>query len=145
MSKKLQVYHTPEIAVTFDPNICIHSGVCSGGLPAVFDVSRAAWIHPGAASAEAVQALVGQCPSGALQAVRAGHPPAKPAAAGAVTVTFQSDGPALIKGDIALELPTGVKGRRDGSVAVCRCGQTQNDPYCDGSHGRTGFRSPRRS
>lgn len=145
MGKKLQVYHTPEIAITFDPNLCIHSAVCIRGLPVVFDVSRADWVRPGAASADAVQALVARCPSGALQAVRAGQVPERTPAVGGPTVTFQSDGPVLIRGALDLTLPTGVKERREGSVAVCRCGQTQNDPWCDGSHSRSGFRSPRRS
>lgn len=34
MSKRLQVYETPEITVTFDPGVCIHSAVCIRGLPA---------------------------------------------------------------------------------------------------------------
>lgn len=143
MGKKLQVYHTPELAVTFDPNICIHSAVCLRGLPAVFDVARADWIRPDAASADEVQALVAKCPSGALQSVRAGHPPAKPTTEGAGTITFQSDGPALFKGPVDVELPTGAQERRQGTVAFCRCGKTKNDPYCDGSHGPSGFRSPR--
>ncbi len=144
MTRKLQVYHTPEILVTFDPNVCIHSAVCIRGLPAVFDVSRADWVRPDAASAEAVEALVAKCPSGALQSVRAGHPRSRAATpqAGAA-VTFQSDGPALLQGLVEVRLPTGASEQRDGSVAFCRCGQTKNDPYCDGSHGRTGFRSPR--
>jgi uncharacterized Fe-S cluster protein YjdI len=143
MSKKLQVVHTAELAVTFDPNICMHSGVCIRGLPAVFDVSRADWIHPGAAAAEEVQALVARCPSGALQSVRAGHPPAKSAAGTGATIAFTSDGPARVRGTLDLELPTGEKLQREGPIAFCRCGQTKNDPYCDGSHGRAGFRSPR--
>ena len=28
MSRPLQVYETPEITVTFEPDLCIHSGVC---------------------------------------------------------------------------------------------------------------------
>ena len=44
--KRLQVYETPEITVTFDPNVCIHSGVCLMGLPAVFDVERKRWVRP---------------------------------------------------------------------------------------------------
>jgi len=67
MSKRLQVYDTPEITVTFDPDVCIHSGVCVRGLPAVFDVQRKRWVRPELAPAAEVAAQVARCPSGALQ------------------------------------------------------------------------------
>jgi uncharacterized Fe-S cluster protein YjdI len=67
MSKRLQVYETDEISVSFDPNICIHSGVCVRGLPKVFDVKRKHWIRPELATAEEVAAQIRKCPSGALQ------------------------------------------------------------------------------
>lgn len=67
MAKRSQAYETPEIIVTFDPNVCIHSGVCVRGLPAVFDVSRRRWVRPELASAADVAAQVARCPSGALQ------------------------------------------------------------------------------
>jgi uncharacterized Fe-S cluster protein YjdI len=65
--RRLQVYDTPEIRVTFDPHICRHTGVCLRGLPKVFDIKRKRWIAPEAASAAAVAAQVERCPSGALQ------------------------------------------------------------------------------
>jgi uncharacterized Fe-S cluster protein YjdI len=67
MSKRLQVYETPEITVTFDPNRCIHSGVCVRGLPEVFDVSRKRWVRPELTAARVVADQVARCPSGALQ------------------------------------------------------------------------------
>ena len=67
MAKRLQLYETDEIVVTFDPNACIHSGVCVRGLPAVFDVQRKRWIKPELAPAADVAAQIGRCPSGALQ------------------------------------------------------------------------------
>ena len=67
MAKRLQVYETPGITVTFDPNICRHTGVCVRGLPAVFDVRRHAWVKPELASPAEVAAQVARCPSGALQ------------------------------------------------------------------------------
>ena len=67
MSKRLQVYETPEITVTFDPSVCIHSGVCLLGLPAVFDIKRKRWVRPEIASAAEVAAQIDRCPSGALQ------------------------------------------------------------------------------
>ena len=67
MARKLQVYETPGIVVTFDPDICKHTGVCLRGLPAVFDVKRKRWIQPELGSPADVAAQVARCPSGALQ------------------------------------------------------------------------------
>ncbi len=67
MEKHLQTYETDEIIVTFDPNVCIHSGVCLRGLPKVFDIKRKRWVVPEAAPAADVAAQVARCPSGALQ------------------------------------------------------------------------------
>jgi uncharacterized Fe-S cluster protein YjdI len=67
MPKRLQVYETDEISVSFDPNICIHSGVCVRGLPKVFDIKRKRWVRPELATAQQVAAQIERCPSGALQ------------------------------------------------------------------------------
>jgi uncharacterized Fe-S cluster protein YjdI len=67
MARKLQTYETPGITVTFDPDVCIHSGVCLRGLPKVFDIKRKRWVAPEAAAAGDVAAQVARCPSGALQ------------------------------------------------------------------------------
>ncbi len=64
---RFQTYETPEITVTFDPKLCVHSGICLRGLALVFDVNRRRWIRPELASASEVAAQVARCPSGALQ------------------------------------------------------------------------------
>jgi uncharacterized Fe-S cluster protein YjdI/CDGSH-type Zn-finger protein len=139
--KRLQVYQSHEITVTYDPNICVHAGTCVRGLPAVFDTSRADWIHPDAAPAEEVAALVARCPSGALQAIRPGIAPVRPVdSPGTVTVRIVADGPAQIRGPVHLEFPSGAESDRT-SFAICRCGNTQEPPFCDGSHQRARFRS----
>lgn len=74
MSKRLQSYEGDGITVTFDPNICVHSGVCVRGLHAVFDVKRKRWIDVDAASPDEIAAQVARCPSGALQAIRTPTP-----------------------------------------------------------------------
>ena len=71
MSRRLQTYEGEGFAVTFDPNVCIHSGSCVRGLPAVFDVGRKRWVAVESASAEEIEAQIRRCPSGALQFVRA--------------------------------------------------------------------------
>jgi uncharacterized Fe-S cluster protein YjdI len=56
-----------DVTVSFDPEVCQHSGNCLKGLPAVFEAGRSAWIMPDAASADEVIAQVTRCPSGALR------------------------------------------------------------------------------
>lgn len=67
---RLQTYEGAGFAVTFDPEVCIHSGKCVRGLPAVFDVRRKRWVAVEAATGEAIEAQIAKCPSGALQFVR---------------------------------------------------------------------------
>lgn len=70
MGKRLQTYETAGITVTFDPDVCRHSGICLKGLPGVFDIRRRKWIHADAATPDEVAAQIARCPSGALQAHR---------------------------------------------------------------------------
>ena len=63
-----QSYETPDVVVTFDPKLCVHSGVCVLGLPRVFDIKRKRWIRPELASPDDVVAQVDRCPTGALRA-----------------------------------------------------------------------------
>lgn len=68
MTKRLQTYEGNGVEVTFDPHVCIHSGICVRGLPGVFDVKRKRWVDVSQADADAIVAQVAKCPSGALQA-----------------------------------------------------------------------------
>ena len=55
------------VTVSFDPDVCEHSGNCVNGLAAVFDAAKKPWINPDGASPGEVTAQVARCPSGALQ------------------------------------------------------------------------------
>ncbi len=142
MSKRLQVYEADGVVVTFDPNLCIHSENCITSLPAVFDVSDRRWIRPERAPAEEVAATVARCPSGALQIVRAGSAPVRSGVtAEAVTVTVKPNGPLLVRGPVRVVKENGEEVTKD-TCAFCRCGGTQNAPFCDGTHNRLRFKSP---
>jgi CDGSH-type Zn-finger protein len=56
-------------------------------------------------------------------------------------VTVRNDGSILIDGDFEIFDPQGEKFGLAGrtSIGLCRCGQSANKPFCDGSHARTGF------
>jgi len=64
VTKRLQTYETADITVTFDPNVCIHSGVCVRGLPLVFDIKRKHWVRPDLASASDVATQVARLCAG---------------------------------------------------------------------------------
>lgn len=149
MSDRLQVYETDTVRVTFDPKVCIHSGVCLKTLPAVFDVSRKRWVRPEQADPHAVLDAVAKCPSGALQAalVTAVHPTippqAKPEQAEApaepVVITVRDHGSLLVEGPYKVVLPDGTVLREGVKCGLCRCGASKTKPFCDGSHREIGF------
>ena len=59
----------------------------------------------------------------------------------ATKIVVRNDGSLGVDGDFQMVdqagKPFGLGGRT--AVSLCRCGQSQNKPFCDGSHGRTGF------
>ncbi|CQR57209.1 MULTISPECIES: (4Fe-4S)-binding protein [Paenibacillus sonchi group] len=67
MTNDQKLYYGKNITVKFQPEKCIHSGVCVKGLPAVFNVSRRPWVEPDADAAEAIARHIDKCPSGALR------------------------------------------------------------------------------
>ncbi|MFN0055844.1 MAG: CDGSH iron-sulfur domain-containing protein [Planctomycetales bacterium] len=58
-----------------------------------------------------------------------------------VTIKTRENGPLLISGPIQLTdhlgAPFNLQGKE--TVALCRCGQTGNRPFCDGSHRTCGW------
>ncbi len=58
---------------------------------------------------------------------------------GAVNIRPIHNGPLRIDGPIELMSETGRTVDRAQQLWLCRCGQSQNKPYCDGTHKRSGF------
>lgn len=52
-----------------------------------------------------------------------------------------TDGPLRISGPVEICCGTGRTVDRTESAALCRCGASQNKPFCDGSHRKIGFKS----
>jgi len=63
-------YSNGQVIVVWQPDKCIHSGVCVRGLPLVFAPSRRPWIDLAPATSEQIVAQVAKCPSGALSIER---------------------------------------------------------------------------
>ncbi|MFT5323424.1 MAG: CDGSH-type Zn-finger protein [Planctomycetaceae bacterium] len=58
-----------------------------------------------------------------------------------VTIRCRKDGPLIVTGDVTLTDHEGnvydTSGREN--IALCRCGETKNRPFCDGTHRQTGW------
>jgi CDGSH-type Zn-finger protein len=58
-------------------------------------------------------------------------------------ITVLDNGNIRIEGDFEIYDQNGGKfglaGRK--AIGLCRCGATQNAPFCDGSHARTGYQN----
>jgi uncharacterized Fe-S cluster protein YjdI len=64
-------YSNGEITIIWQPNICIHSGICAKGLIEVFDPRRKPWINMSSSDSETIKAQIKKCPSGALSYIEA--------------------------------------------------------------------------
>lgn len=63
-----------------------------------------------------------------------------------ITVTARANGPYLIKGLIRVVDHDGNEFPLKGdTVALCRCGNSANKPFCDGTHSRVAFQASERA
>jgi CDGSH-type Zn-finger protein/uncharacterized Fe-S cluster protein YjdI len=78
--------------------------------------------------------------------VATGEPPAvasEPLAErdGPLAITPLPNGPLQVSGNVEICAGTGRTVLRTQSARLCRCGGSENKPFCDGTHARIGFRS----
>ncbi len=133
-----RTYESDGIRVFWNSERCIHSAVCLNLLPEVFDVGRRPWVDVAGATADAIAGTILRCPSGALAFERLDGGAQEQAPAQAV-IRADPDGPNLVHGDVTIYDGGGNLVARGPRVALCRCGASQNQPFCDTSHRRIGF------
>lgn len=51
-----------------------------------------------------------------------------------VAITATPNGPFIVEGDIKLIDREGNSVLKSGRIALCRCGRSYNQPFCDGTH-----------
>lgn len=64
------------------------------------------------------------------------------------TITVRDNGPLLVQGPITVIDAVGTQYQIPAdkpAVALCRCGQSKNKPFCDGAHKACGFDSVERA
>lgn len=62
----MKEYAREDLIIGWEPEKCIHAGVCARTLPAVYTPKQRPWIHPDNATKDELMAQIDACPSGAL-------------------------------------------------------------------------------
>ncbi len=60
---------------------------------------------------------------------------------GELNIKPLENGPLLVNGNLTIYASSGRQAWQGEKVAFCRCGESKNKPFCDGSHRQAGFRS----
>ncbi|MCG8348901.1 MAG: CDGSH iron-sulfur domain-containing protein [Chloroflexales bacterium] len=131
-------YTSDAIDVTYDAKRCIHAAECVRGLPAVFDTAQKPWVQPESAAANEVAAVVLRCPTGALHFERKDGGAAESAPV-QNTLAPVPNGPYFVRGNVQITDAAGNLIIADTRIALCRCGQSNNKPFCDNAHQQAGF------
>ncbi len=143
-------YPGQELTIFDNRGICQHSGLCTDRLATVFRAGAEPFVAPSGGRLDEIIRAVRDCPSGALSYAIGGIEARDQVDWGnerepAIEVT--KDGPYRVTGAIALAGPDGAaEDRAEGAsrehYALCRCGQSQNKPFCSGMHWYVNFRDP---
>ncbi len=96
------------------------------------------------ATRERAEKIAGQCPTGRLVIWdKKAEMPVEPHFEPSISLIEDPEkgvsGGIWLKGGILLEFADGKKYETRNRVTVCRCGQSGNKPFCDGSHIDAGF------
>ena len=145
MAQKTNKYPNKDITVVWKPDVCIHSTLCWKGLNEVFKPRERPWINMDGATTEKIIEQVRKCPSGALsyfvnEEARAVTKDPVAEEAHIAEIVVSADGPYLVKSECIIKHSDGREEIKKGVTALCRCGNSKNKPYCDGTHSRIGFK-----
>ena len=137
-----EVSEGPDLDLADDRPLCAFARICDGHgriWNTVFETDdpakRAIVEHQGS-----------QCPSGRLVVSRHGDgDPIEPAFEPSIVLLEDpqqdASGPIWARGGISLKSADGFTYETRNRVTLCRCGQSSNKPFCDGTHAHIGFRA----
>ncbi len=134
----IKEYSNDDLTVVWKPNTCIHAKKCWKELLQVFNPQNRPWVNMKGATTACIKKQVEACPSGALSYVSKGD---NQESMHTVTeVEALENGPLLIYGTLHIKNSDGTEEKKNKTTAFCRCGASQNKPYCDGAHVKAEFK-----
>jgi CDGSH-type Zn-finger protein len=141
-------YQGQQLEILDNRGICAHSGFCTERLASVFHLRQDPFITPSGGRLDEIIQSVRACPSGALSyaidgvEARDQVDQLRPA-----SIEVSKDGPYRVTGRVRLLDDQGIdiplaEGASPEHYCLCRCGQSQNKPFCSGMHWFVKFSDP---
>lgn len=98
---------------------------------------RKPWCDPDLSANDEVREIVQRCPTGAV----GDQGDAASEAGGKLEIRFAKNGPVLVGGNLSIKASSGRDAWHGKRAALCRCGASENKPFCDGTHKKVGFQT----
>jgi CDGSH-type Zn-finger protein len=132
---RADIYVGEGVVMTDDRSLCTMAGYCGDRYTKVWQMIR----RTGDPQVrERLQQMVSLCPSGSLAwAPAQGEDEIEPKHEPSVVIC--RDGPILVRGGVQVKAADGWDYEVRNRVTLCRCGRSENKPFCDGSHNEVGF------
>ena len=138
IGSKRKSYAGTKITIHDNRRICSHAAECVNNLSSVFNLNKRPWINPDGAITKEIIETIKECPSGAISYSIDGIEYRD--YDGKQLVKVSKDGPYYITGGIELigaEFPDDASKEH---YTLCRCGTSNNKPFCDGNHSIINFK-----
>jgi CDGSH-type Zn-finger protein/truncated hemoglobin YjbI/ferredoxin len=143
-------YVGQQVTILDNRGTCQHSGLCTDRLATVFQLGKEPFVRPSGGRMDEIIRAVRDCPSGALSYAIDGVEARDEVdyhATRDATIEISKDGPYRIRGAIPLIDGDGKAEARNAGAslehyALCRCGHSQNKPFCSGMHWYVEFKDP---
>ena len=144
-----RTYTNGEITVFWKPDLCIHATICFVKLRKVFNPVKRPWVNMDGAPTDEIISIVDECPTDALSwkfnneltdaevqqsTIKSNKEERVPSPPPETEITVVENGPAIIRGNFKVVNQAGKEIATTNQAALCRCGGSRNQPFCDGSH-----------
>jgi len=128
----IQRYEGKDINIVFNRSICSGAGNCVRNFPKIYKNASENWIFPNEDSISRVKESIRSCPSGALS-----YEIDKKSTLESyndVKINIIKNGPLNVKGKVTLHVDKFSTNANPEKFSLCRCGASQNKPFCDYTH-----------
>ncbi len=153
-------YTNGEITVFWKPSKCIHATTCFRELLEVYNPRKRPWVNMKGAPTEKIIEVTDKCPTQAIfwkYNKDLDHIPSTVQNGEELTpesvmelkeqeemadtkVMIMKNGPILVEGDFTIIGEDGKELKQSILTSFCRCGHSNSQPYCDGTHRKIGFK-----